>query len=266
MDHLEDSSPAESKEMALALPLDTSQGIAPAHIDDNTAARIRFKKPRRVLAIVLTALCIIASFGCLIIFQVSAARYTVLGPVDSATGIRIEYTVSSRFAMARDRGDPDDKPRKDDAFPPLRFTLKPESPYAVWVDSHILRRPTAQAALLGGSEHSFTQTSSEHEEMSDWHVGPDGFVTIESNGQFRFFSLRSQDKQLVGGCPTTFVTEARDLVVNGHPILSCDLLIRPPGQSIIYIFETNELEGSPPGPYLKEIENLRNTIRVVKTR
>ncbi len=102
--------------------------------------------------------------------------------------------------------------------------------------------------------------------MADWHVGKDGFVTIEENKRLRMFGVVSQDKRLVNGCPTTLVTEARDIVVNGHAMLSYDLLIRPTGQSIIYIFETGGLEGSPPGPDLKEIENLRSTIRVVKTR
>ncbi len=249
--------------MARAMPLDTTPGVATSDIDDNAAATIRFKRPGRAFAIVLTTLCIIASFCCLIIYQVSASRYTVIGPVDPASGIRIEYTVSSRYAMAIVHGDPDDKLRKDYAFPALEFTPKPEPPLAAWVKTHIWR-PAAEAESLDAT--LFTQSSSKNAEMYGWQVGKNGFVTVKESKLPMIFPIVLQDKRLVNGCPTTLVAEASHLGVNDHSFLSYYLLVRPERQSIIYIFETNGLEGSPPGPDLKEIENLRNTIRVVKTR
>jgi hypothetical protein len=76
----------------------------------------------------------------------------------------------------------------------------------------------------------------------------------------------SQEYKMVGDCPTTLVVEDGDLIVNGHSNQFYDLLVRPKGQTVIYIFEATGIEGTSPNPDLRELKAIRDSIRVVKAR
>jgi hypothetical protein len=202
------------------------------------------------------------------IYLRSQARYTVIGPTDPVTGIRIEYTVSPRYIRKPD--DKDNSTRGNhDTFADWQYTPSSSlpSPFMQWLRVNILKHLDATMSETEG-QSTITQTSSKHAELAGWFVDPQGFVRVDlkrASGMVMAV-VASQEPKMVGDCPTTLVVEDRDIVVSGHPLQSYDLLVRPPGQTVIYVFEASGIEGKSPNPDLRELKAIRDSIRVVKAK
>lgn len=92
-----------------------------------------------------------------------------------------------------------------------------------------------------------------------------GYVRIDMKREKKIImgGVNKQESREVNGCPTTFVIEDSDIVVNDHVMQYYILFVRPRKQSVIYIFQTTGIEGMP-NPDLLELKAIRESIRVVK--
>jgi len=220
---------------------------------------------RRTFALGGCAISIVLVLGGLGIYLKSLARYTVVGPTDPATGIRIEFTVSSRYVRTISDDRADDRPkRRNDGFQDWKYTSRASSPWMNWLRTKILREPPDTQEEAEG----FSQSSSKHTEIAGWFVDSRGFVSVDLKRVPRMVmaAVDSQQYKMVGDCPTTMLVEDSDLVVYGHPMQYHDLLVRPKGQTIIYVFQATSIEGDAPSPDLRELKAIQDSIRVVKTR
>jgi hypothetical protein len=113
------------------------------------------------------------------------------------------------------------------------------------------------------------QTSSKHAKMSGLYVNNRGFPSVNLDRERKIIVMAFvmfQEYKLINGCPTTLVIENGSLVVNGHSNQYYNLLVRPKGQTIIYMFQTYGLAGVSPNPGLTEIKAVRESIRVFTMR
>lgn len=83
-------------------------------------------------------------------------RYTVIGPTDPATGIRIEYTVSAHYRRERDTEGA--KRYKNDGFEAWNYTPKPPPAMLRWYYEKILKRPI-DSVWESKDNDSFEQTA-----------------------------------------------------------------------------------------------------------
>jgi hypothetical protein len=160
---------------------------------------------------------VVIVLSCIALYMRSQIRYTVIGPTDLATGIRIEYTVSSRYIRKIDT-EYKSKHRNHDAFTDWQYTPSSPSPFMQWLRKNILG--SSDTALESESSSTITQTSSKHVKMAGWYVDSQGYVRVDLNhspGTIIMASVASQEDRMVGDCPTTLVVEDSDLIADGHP-------------------------------------------------
>jgi hypothetical protein len=188
------------------------------------------------------------------------SRYLVKTPVDRGTGIGIEYSISSRYQQHVD-DEAESRHNKHDGVRDWEFSPSTRSPLERWIFDHIPGRLKPLADSDGGGPIS--QTCSLHSGMTGLHTDTKGFVTIDGI-QLTLASVVSQEYKMIGDCPTTLVIEDSDLIINGHPMQYCDLLIRPKGQSTIYMFQTTKLEGEERHLSFLELKAIRESVRVFK--
>jgi hypothetical protein len=151
-------------------------------------------------------------------------RYTVIGTTDPATGVRIEYTVSSRYRQKRDETDKSTS-RVHDAFTDWQFTPSSPPPWMRWFYKNVLKNSEAALSDLEGSS-DVTQTNSKRTTMAGWYVDTQGYVRVDLKGtqELVMAAVASQECRMVGDCPTTLVIEDSDISVNGHSMQYYDLL------------------------------------------
>ena len=236
-------------------------------MDQTPENRNDHRRGRRVSLVGCGVIAVVSVFCCVAYIK-SALRYTVIGPTDPATGIRIQYTVSSSYIRKRDDADKPQR-RNRDAFQDWQYTPASPSPLLRWLSAHL---PKGRATALELEDSGpITQTSSKHAKMGGGYVNPRGYVSVDlkrarAAGTFIIAGVASQEYKMVGDCPTTLVVEDGDIVANGHAMQYYDLLVRPKGQSIIYIFQATGWEGTSPNPALRELKAIRESIRVVKAK
>jgi hypothetical protein len=183
------------------------------------------------------------------------SRFAVVGTTDPETGIRIEYSVSSRYTKEIDK-EYSTQNKNHDSFVDWKFTSQPARKTTGETHSNTPRSRYVAPVSDFGSEDPITQSSSKHCKMSGWYLDPQGFQSVDLKREKKMIVMAevvSQERKMVGNCPTNVVVEDLDLV-------------RPKGQGIIYIFETHGVEGMKPNPALQELKAIRDTIRVVKVK
>jgi len=183
-------------------------------------------------------------------------------------GDRDKNGVYRIFPYIRKRDDEDKaKHPNHDAFVAWQYTPSSPSPWIQWLRENILRGPAASLSESEGSS-TITQSSSKHVEMAGWFVDSSGYVSIDlrrSQG-ITMAAVASQEYRMVGDCSTTLVVEDSDLIDNGHPYQYYDLLVRPKGQTVIYVFQATGTEGTSPNPDLRELRAIRESIQVVRAK
>ena len=158
-------------------------------------------------------------------------RNRFVSSTETTTGIRIEYTVSSRYTQKR--------VGKDE-----------------W-------------KFICNNDHSeIIHTSSKYAEISGLHTDLNGFprIDLRSASGIVMANVMSQDSTIVRGCPTTIVVENGSLMINGHPNQYYMLLIRPEMQTIVYFVQVSGLHTDGINPDLTELRRIRDSIRVINTK
>jgi hypothetical protein len=190
----------------------------------------------------------------------SHLRYTVLGKVDPASGMRIQYTVSSHYRKI---------PIPESDISPERildaWTYRPPKlPRAVqWVFATILRRkaPLSNTFPASWGPGTITQTSNQ----------PGGAAAIDADGDGypdlsfirRFTTNLTQNRLRISGSPATWCT----FTFPGRSpaqLRTYLLTIRPSNQSVVYQFAANDDPSAPTG-VVEELMRIRDSIRITKT-
>jgi hypothetical protein len=115
----------------------------------------------------------------------------------------------------------------------------------------------------GGDEITFV--ASLKPMMTGWEMDKAGFVDIDVH-RFkvtRAFDVVSQEKRLVGGCPTTLIVEALDTANPGDPSQAIYLVVHPKGGSMSYLFEAHGIEGEKSNQDVKELKAIRDSVQLV---
>ena len=81
----------------------------------------------------------VAIVCCIGFYSKPLDRYAVIGPPNPQTGIRIEFTVSSRYIREIDKGAPSILPK--DTGRDWHYTPSPSSPAMNWLRAAIIRKP-----------------------------------------------------------------------------------------------------------------------------
>jgi hypothetical protein len=201
---------------------------------------------------------IVIAISAFITIRVAEARRWVVGPADPKTGTRICYSVSPLYAKQPML---DDQPiGGKDLAEGFIYTYRTPPHFIKWLTDHGLYKSGHQ-----GHYNGITFAASDQPMMSDWAVDKNEFVDINNRADdVRLFSVVSQEKRLVDGCPTTLIVENLDLITaDGRPAQAICLVLYPKGGSMSYLFETYGTEGETDNADVQELKAIRDSVEII---
>jgi hypothetical protein len=194
--------------------------------------------------------------GAIYYIHAAEAGRWVVGPADPKTGERIRYRISQRYEKqpileARIYQGVAEEYMYKDRTPPR---------YIRWLEAHHLFGRNTDAGRFG-----ITFSASVEPQRSGWEVDKDGFVDIDTRHQgYSIFSIVSQEKRLIGGCPTTRIVEDQTIVnsLSRLPEESRCLVLHPRGANISYMFNTFGIKGERDNPDVQELTAIRDSVQI----
>ncbi len=207
-----------------------------------------------VLSAVVSAFCIANYIG-------AHSRYAVVGAVDSASGSRIEYTVSTHFHKSADG----EMGCTRDLAEAWDYRPRPPAKLLQWVYKHVLGKPLPERGSNDSDPlYSIMQFTFKGGAPTGSTIDADGYVHLDTRGLG--LTSRSEERITISNCPTTWYAFSLPDSFGAHNMVRyyC-LLVRPKDKQITYAIVGVDDDKNSMG-ILGEISKIKESIKVVDSR
>jgi hypothetical protein len=185
------------------------------------------------------------------------SRQWVVGPADPKTGTRIRYQISSRYSR---RPPYQAAANNNSIYHQFEYVRRAPPQYVRWLKAHGMYfrggRASGDGVIVVADIRPLTE---------GWGSDADGFVDMDARrvtGAITF-SVQSEEKRLVGGCPTTVIVLDQKTIVNGKRETVTYLVIHPKGASTSCVFAAYGSKGEKENLDVQELQSIRESVELV---